>query len=92
VKAIETTPRHSRSDADEKFPTRLRWLRVSQGYSQRELAALTGNAVGERTLSHWENGRTTPYLGAQLRAIAYALRVTPGFLLRGEEGERFGNR
>lgn len=85
------------SYADEHFADRLRFLRIRECVSQHTLSLLTAEKAGgpplvsERTISHWETRKTTPYLGKHLKAVAWVLGVTPGYLLRGEEGERYGN-
>jgi transcriptional regulator with XRE-family HTH domain len=89
--------RTANSYADEHFPDRLRFLRIQACFSQRELSSLTAERAGqkplvtERTISHWETGRTRPYLGRHFKAVAWALGVTPGYLLQGEEGERYAS-
>lgn len=50
-----------------------------------EVAQLAG--ISDRTYRDWEYGRYTPRPGPSLRAVAAAFRVSPGFLLFGEENE-----
>lgn len=61
-----------------KFPERLRTLRTERGYSQSQLANLTGT-VGSY-VSKLESGRQTPSLAVALR-ISRALGVTVEYLL-----------
>lgn len=74
-------------DADPEFPRRLRKLRLMQGWSQRELADETEGRISSRTIRAWEAGENLPWPGPQLRAVAWVLRVSPGYLLMGEKGE-----
>jgi transcriptional regulator with XRE-family HTH domain len=58
---------------------------MTQGYSQPELARLLG--VDIRTIRRWETGGGAPAIGPTIRSLASLFRVTPGFLLYGEEEE-----
>jgi len=51
--------------------------------SQQEVADVTEISV--RTYREWESGRTVPYPGPNLRRIVGLFRVTPTYLLRGDE-------
>jgi transcriptional regulator with XRE-family HTH domain len=68
---------------DGHFGERVRYLRKRQGLTQAEGAKLVG--VTPRAWQFWEANRTVPQMGPNLRALASALRVTPTYLLRGEE-------
>lgn len=70
---------------DGLFSTRIRRLRLAQGMSQAEVAELAEISV--RTYREWESGRTVPYPGKSLRAVAGVFRRQPGFLLCGRKGE-----
>jgi hypothetical protein len=72
-------------EADEHFGERLRHARLLQGFSQSELAVLSGKPNRQRTISRWELGLSIPASGKAIREVAEVLRVTPGFLLRGWE-------
>jgi transcriptional regulator with XRE-family HTH domain len=61
----------------------MRKLRIGQGYSQQEIARAV--RVNPRTVVRWEMDESEPTLGEPLRNLAAFLRVTPGFLLNGEE-------
>ena len=74
-------------EPDEDFGKRLRHRRMLLGYSQEELALISGKRNRQRLISRWEKGLTHAVTGPALREVAEALRVTPGYLLWGEEGE-----
>lgn len=68
---------------DGCFHKRIRRLRLQQGMSQQEIADTAEISV--RTYREWESGRTVPFPGKNLRRISTAYRVTPSFLLNGDE-------
>lgn len=77
---------HDLSKTDGRFGERLFLLRTGLGYSRKELSELCAGRITERTITRWESGKDAdPRLGANFRLLADALRVSPGYLLRGEE-------
>lgn len=73
----------NREKGDGLSGERIRRLRVSQGYSQAELARAIG--VTTRTVTRWETGQGEPQVGPPLRHLAAFLRVTPAAIWNGEE-------
>lgn len=67
---------------DADFPKRLLSLRSRLGYTQSELAKLTG--VAQRTIASYEIGESTPRLKALVR-LAGALQISPEWLSLGIE-------
>lgn len=65
---------------DEHFPKRLLNFRSKFGYTQSELAKLTG--VAQRTIASYEIGESTPRMKALVR-LANALQVSPEWLSQG---------
>lgn len=59
-----------------QFQRNLRRARTRLGLSQRELAVLSGSAQRKRTISRWENGKTSPQSGSVIREVAAALDFT----------------
>jgi len=51
--------------------------------TQVEIAKLA--EIGDRTYRAWEYGEAVPNMGPGLRSVAAVLRVSPGYLLFGEE-------
>jgi len=70
---------------DGLFGERITRLRAQQGQTQEEVARLAGVAI--RTYRGWEYGESVPRPGPRLRALAEALRVSPWFLLHGDDEE-----
>jgi transcriptional regulator with XRE-family HTH domain len=70
---------------DGQFHLRIRHQRRLQGLNKKEAAGKAG--VTPRTYNNWEAGRTVPREGKQLRALADYYRVSPLWLLTGEEEE-----
>lgn len=68
---------------DGRFAWRVQSRRYQCGYSQSQLARVSGVSV--RTLQDWEANRHIPYQGDRLMKLAAALRVTHTWLLTGEE-------
>jgi transcriptional regulator with XRE-family HTH domain len=90
IVAVTATRQYkTRPRDDGKFASRIRKLRLQQGYTQVDIAKLTG--TDERTVRGWEYGRSVPHAGPALRALATVLRVTPGFLLFGKEFDADGD-
>ena len=79
----KTHPFKISDDHDGQFGERLKQLRVRQGYAQKEVANQID--VSTRTLTNWETGTSLPPLGPTLRKLAAFFRVSPGYLLNGEE-------
>ena len=70
---------------DGQFALRIRKLRLQQGLQQQEVCKLAGIPV--RTYRGWEYGESVPGPGPGLRGLADTLRVSPAYLLFGEEEE-----
>ena len=68
---------------DGHFHERIRYLRLREGMNQVETAHLAG--IDIRTYRGWEAGRSVPLPGPSLRALATSFRVTPLYLLHGED-------
>lgn len=60
----------------------LRAARIAAGLTQRQLGEMCGYAgnSAERTVQHWESGRSMPPLD-KLRALADALNVSLDYLI-----------
>ena len=78
------------------FGEKVRALRIQNGYSQEELAAMTG--VTKRTVRNWENGGKYPRSQAVYEKLAGALSCSEEYL-RGEQelfltraAEEYGTR
>jgi transcriptional regulator with XRE-family HTH domain len=69
---------------DGLFGERIQQQRLLLGYTQRDLALLTG--IHCNTIHHWEIGKHHPRNGKKVRLLAEALRVEVAWLLWGEEG------
>jgi transcriptional regulator with XRE-family HTH domain len=65
--------------SDAAFAERLRRLRTARGWTQAELAEKAG--IGKRSVEDYERGNKVPRRAVP--AIAYALGVSPDFLLLG---------
>ena len=70
--------RHSASNRDAQFPTRLRNLRNEAGFSQAMLAEMLG--VTKSTISLWEQGDTTPDVKA-ISIMAEKYNVSCDYIL-----------
>lgn len=77
--AIDLSERARR--ADEEFPERVRRLRRRQGFTQMELAKLSG--LPRETIGRWERGVAKPYGGKTVRRVCAILRCAPDYLLWG---------
>ena len=64
------------------FGEKVRALRIQNGYSQEELAAMTG--VTKRTVRNWENGGKYPRSQSLYEKLAGALSCSEEYL-RGEQ-------
>ena len=78
------------------FGEKIRTLRLQNGYSQEQLAAMTG--VTKRTVRNWETGGKYPRSQALYEKLAAALSCSEEYL-RGEQelfltkaAEEFGTR
>ena len=81
---MATTTRDARiAQHDGLFSQRIRKLRLQQGLQQKEVCRLAG--IPTRTYRGWEHGESVPRPGPPLRKLANAFRVSPLFLLFGEE-------
>ena len=67
------------------FGEKVRALRIQNGYSQEELAAMTG--VTKRTVRNWENGGKYPRSQSLYEKLAGALSCSEEYL-RGERDVR----
>lgn len=65
------------------FPARLKKERLRLAVSIREAA--TQSEISVSTWERWEAGTQTPQHGPKFRQVASYLRVTPGYLLDGDD-------
>lgn len=67
-----------RSSAAVKFSLRLRYARSALGYSQEDVASLTG--LKPSAISHFETGHRLPSF-ENLRTLVIVLKVSADYLL-----------
>lgn len=82
-------PPEGRPEIRRDFCDLLLRKRRNQGWSQLEVAVQIGVSV--KTYGNWENGRTAPMPGPEVRRLAGIYRIPVGEMLYGQKEEGRAN-